>query len=110
MAEEGQPKNHLELIQEQIENAGSLIEAEFARSGNTWIECLVTRVATIELRLSLSERSVLPSGERLTKARAKLEWLKSRIPELRKEYPAKESILSDNVKQELISALDILAE
>src|SRR3989344_5336884 len=108
MENEPIPKTRLEQLQEAIVNSAFAIESEFDRTANDWLSCFGSRVFVIETYLSSNRVRELLASEKYQEALSRLERLKERLHELRERYPEKEPVPPDEIKQELLDALDIL--
>lgn len=91
-------KNKLEELKEAIANAPKAIEDEFSRTANSWLACFGSSVSVIETYLDNSEVKALFSSEKYTLATEKMEDLKRRLVELEEQYPGKNAILPENIK------------
>jgi len=100
----------LEQLQEAIRNAPQSIEEEFSRTANPWLACFGSSAFVVETYLSSPRVKELLSPEQYTRAEERMEELKERLYELKERYPNKENVPPENIKQELLSKLDILNE
>lgn len=108
---EGEPNelSPVEKLKELAATAREAIEAEFARTKNSWLACFGSRLFVIETWLDLrSTREMIPA-EQYSAAQQKLEELKTRLFDLKERFPEKENVPPEEIKHELITALDILA-
>ncbi|GEM_PF-1879020 len=103
-------KTRLEELQETVKGAANRIEAEFARTENSWLACFGSSVFVIETYLSSPKLEALLSPEQYKIALQRMEELKERLYELKQQYPAKDTIPPDNIRTELLRKLDILRE
>ncbi len=103
-------KNRLEELIEAIRNAPESIEEEFARTANPWLSCFGSSVFVVELYLSSPKVEALLSPEQYEQAEKRIEELKERLYELKKQYPAKENLPPEEVRRELMTELDVLRE
>ena len=110
MEQEPQLTDRLTELQAAISNSPEAIQAEFSRTANDWLSCFGSRVFLIETYLSSKKLEILLPVEQYQGILAKLERLKDRLSELKKQYPDKNTIPSDEIKQELLAALEILKE
>lgn len=103
-------QTRLDVLQEKIHEAAPRIEAEFARTANSWLDCFGSSVFVIETYLSSPKLQLLLSIEQYQRALKRVEGLKEELHELRQRYPVKETIPPTNIKEELLHKLDILRE
>jgi len=103
-------KTRLEELQETISNAASRVEAEFARTQNSWLECFGSSVFVVETYLSSPKLEVLLSPEQHKMALQRIEELKAKLHELKQQYPEKNDVPPDETKKELLLELNILGE
>ncbi|OGY91709.1 MAG: hypothetical protein A3B31_02225 [Candidatus Komeilibacteria bacterium RIFCSPLOWO2_01_FULL_53_11] len=108
MENEPQPKTGLDQLQEAIANASSAIEAEFDRTTNDWLSCFGSMVFVVDMYLSMEKVQELLAPDKYQEALSRLKQLKERLRELREQYPEKTTIPPDEIKQELLDALDVL--
>ncbi|MBI2065045.1 MAG: hypothetical protein HYT62_03280 [Candidatus Yanofskybacteria bacterium] len=109
--------NHLEnpnketgvdFIRNNIANAPTEVEAEFSRTANTWLECFGSRIFQIETYLDMNSTRTDLSEEQYGQAEAKLAELKELHAQFKQQYPDRDTIPPEEVKQELFRKLDIL--
>jgi hypothetical protein len=110
MENEPKPINRLEELQELIARAAPLIEAEFSRTANSWLNCFGSKVFQVETYLSSPKVEELLSQEAYQRALSNAEALKERLHELKEQYPDKATVPPDEIKQELLQALDVFEE
>ena len=108
MDNEQNSENRLEELQGVIKNARQGIEAEFARSPNNWLSCFGSKVFVVETHLNSPKLQELVSSEKFQAAVIKLEQLKEKLFELQQQYPDRETMPPDEIKEELLSELDVL--
>lgn len=108
MEKESEPKTRLEDLQEAIANSPAAIESEFNRTANSWLACFGSRVFIVETYLSSQKTEELLPPEKYQEALSRLEQLKQRLYELKQQYPEKETTPPNEIKEELLEALDIL--
>ena len=103
-------ENRLEQLKEAIRNAPQSIEEEFSRTANPWLSCFGSSVFQVELYLGSPKTKALLSADQYTRADKRVEELKERLYELKKQYPYRKDIPPENIKQELLSKLNVLRE
>lgn len=108
MEKEPKLKNRLEELKEAMENASQGIEDEFSRSTNDWLSCFGSKVFVVETRLSSSKIRDMLGPDKYRDALERMERLKERLNQLKKQYPEKEDIPPNEIKEELLSQLDVL--
>lgn len=108
---DSQEENRLDELREIIATAGPRIEAEFARAkGNSWLSCFGNSIFVIEIELFNPELEALLPPEKYQIAMQRLEELKQRHHKLKQQYPDRETMPPEEIKQELLKGLDILRE
>ena len=110
MEKEPKPATRLEEAQEAIANSASAIESEFSRTANDWLSCFGSRAFIVETYLSSPKVEKLLSSEDYQSALGRMEKLKERLSGLREQYPNKETVPPENIKQELLGILNIFKE
>lgn len=100
-------KNLLEEMKEIISQSPKGIEEEFSRTANSWLACFAGHMDVVDTYLSLSKQTGLLSPDEYKKLDDKIENLKLKVFLLRKEYPDKDTIPPEDIKQELLKSLDI---
>lgn len=105
---EPRQKNSLEELQKTITDAASDIETELDRTANDWLSCFGSVIFRIEIYLHMRMTKKLLPEEKHQQAQLKLGQLKERLHKLKKQYPEKETVPPDEIKQELLDALNIL--
>jgi hypothetical protein len=110
MEEEPKPKTRLEELQEAIVGSASSVESEFNRTANNWLSCFGSSVFVVETYLSSKKVEELLPPEKYQIAISRIEKLKERLSELQEQYPDKETVPPDEIKQELLDGLDVLKE
>ena len=108
MEHEPNQRNRLEELQEAITNSAPAIESEFNRTANDWLSCFGSRVFVIETYLSSKKVEELLTPEKYREVLSKLETLKNRLHALKEQYPNKETVPPEDIKQELLDSLDVL--
>ncbi len=103
-------KTRLEMLQDVIAGAREGIEAEFKRTVNPWLSCFGSRVFAAELYLESPKTKALLPADKYQQALDRLEELKQRLWDLKKQYPEKADIPPDEIKEELLKKLDFLRE
>lgn len=101
-------KTGIDLIRENIRNAPVAVEAEFERTDNIWLDCFTSRIFQIETYLDLKNTRESLTPEQYQKAQRMLEELKEFHRNLLDQYPSKDTIPPDDIKQELFKRLNIL--
>lgn len=100
-------ENFLNLMKEVISQSATGIEEEFTRTANSWVACFVGNLDPLDMYLSLAKKRGQISQEEYERLNQKIENLKSKAFLLREQYPDKETIPPDTVKQELLKEFDI---
>ena len=108
--ESSKEENRLEQLQGVIRNASQSIEEEFSRTANSWLSCFGSSVFQVETYLASSKVVALLPPDKYGLAEKRMEELKEKLHRLKEQYPDKETVPPENIKQELISELDILRE
>jgi len=103
-------KTAVEELREAIANSAQAIDREFRRSANDWLSCFGSRIFIVETYLNGKEVEDSLSAETYQRALSRLEELKEKLFELKKQYPEKEAVPPDEIKSELLKSLDVLAE
>lgn len=103
-------KNRLEQLREAIKNAPQSIEEEFSRTANPWLSCFGSSIFVVETYLSSPKIKELLSLEKYEQADKRIEGLKERVYGLKELYPDKQTIVPEDIKQELLDRLDILRD
>lgn len=107
-SEQRQEKTRLDELREKIDGARARIESEFTRTENSWLECFGSSVFVIETYLSSPKLEALLSREQYKHALQRMDGLKEKLFELKKQYPDKNTVLPDNIKESLLQELDIV--
>jgi len=108
--EKFKPQEQLSYVDEAkrvITTASDRIEEEFEKTKNTWMDCFGSSIFVVETYLG-SNKGITELGNKFTKINQNLEKLKERYFELKKLYPDKNNIPPDEIKQELLSILNVL--
>ena len=103
-------KNRLEILQEVISGSPRGIEEEFAKTVNDWLSCYGSRIFAVEAYLSSPKlEALIPPGQYQT-VLARLEQLKDKLANFKQQYPEKNTIPPDSIKQELLDDLSNLLD
>lgn len=96
------------MLQSAIAGAPAGIEAEFARTANTWPSCVGSRVFVIDTYLSIKsvEDALGPVAYQAVMKR--MDRLQERLAEVKAQYPTKVDQPPEEVKHELLTLLDVL--
>lgn len=103
------PKNGLEELQSYINLSETAIQTEFETSTNAWADCFGSMVDVISMYLHLHKVSKNLSPEMLEMAIQRTEELKDEFYRLKSEYPKRENIPSEEIRQRLVKRLDVFA-
>jgi hypothetical protein len=106
--ESKQEENRLEQLRGVIANAGAAIEEEFGRTANDWLSCFGSCVFRVDIYLYSRKVQELLPPEKYEEALSKLERLKEKLYELKKQYPDKETVPPDDIKRGLLKELNVL--
>ncbi len=98
----------LEELKLTISESPENIEREFAKAVNNWPACVGTRLSIMETYLTMSEEDGLVSAEEGQKAHAKIEAIKYKLLDLQKQYPEYTDEVPQEIKEEILSQLNIL--
>lgn len=101
-------QSRLEIVSDIIKNSREAVEREFARSANDWLSCFGSQVFVIETYLTTEKAEQELGVEKFKDIEVKLEGLKSRLLELKKIYPKKDTIPPDQIKDELMRMLNVI--
>ena len=102
------PKTRVEEITNAILNSTKHIEEEFQKTANSWLECFGSRIFVIETLLYGKRSETELGAEKYNVAIKKLEALKEKHYDLKQQYPDKNTIPPDEIKQELLTMLNVL--
>ena len=102
--------NRLEELQEAIKSAPQKVQAEFDKNLNPWLSCLISSVEVIDIYLNSSKLKTLLPEEKIESAAEKLNCLKKKISLLKEQYPNRETILLEELQNELLRELDVLRD
>jgi hypothetical protein len=102
-----QQKSRDQMVKELINRAPQRIEEEFNRTTNTWLECFGSSIFQIETYLDMDKLKEEIGAEKHKNAITKLEELKNRHHSLKQQYPDKDTIPPENMKQELLALLNV---
>lgn len=100
-------KSDLEVLKGYISNSKEEIENEYNSTTNSWIRCFGTMMAAIGVFLALDSVKEGLSKEELNEAKRKQKLLAEKFNELNPLYPTHESVVPDEIKEELIASLDV---
>ncbi|MES3005205.1 MAG: hypothetical protein V4690_03825 [Patescibacteria group bacterium] len=101
-------ESRLEILQQTISNSPEAIESEFARTQNSWMACLGSRIFIIETYSVSSKLEEEVGKEKVAEILNKLEILKEKHYKFKFQYPEKDSAIPDEVKRELLEDLNVL--
>jgi len=107
-AEPQREKNGLEELQDIIAGARESIEAGFKRTQNPWHACFVDKFTGIRLFVEDPRTKVLLSPEQHQLALKRLDELEKLYRQFKKQYPERANVPPDEIKEELLSKLDVL--
>lgn len=106
--ESSQSQRRLEEIKASVRNVRSGIEAEYARTTNSWMECAGSRAFQLECFLD-SEKAEQELGKDVCESlRTKLARAIDRLIELKRQYPDKQTEPPAEIKEEMISLLTVV--
>lgn len=100
-------KSRIEEAKKVILNASSEIEKEFKGTANSWLACFGSCVFQIEIYL-FGKKAESELGGKDNIIQEKIENLKQRLYDLKQQYPDKNTVPPDEIKQELLVMLDVL--
>ncbi|MDD3102033.1 MAG: hypothetical protein PHE59_02720 [Patescibacteria group bacterium] len=101
-------ENRINEIKNTISKSSEGIEKEFQRTVNSWLACFTSRVFAIEIMMSDKKVEDELGLEKYNTAQEKLEILKQKLFDLKQQYPDRNTVPPDEIKQELLEMLDIL--
>jgi hypothetical protein len=102
------PKTRIELVRDVISGAKDSIEREFSRTANSWFSCAGSVVFQLECYISSPKAKIECGDEAHDKIMARLELLKQRLTELKGQYPEKDPVPPEEIKEEILSQINIL--
>lgn len=106
--EKPQQRSRVEEARDVISGSPERIEREFARSENNWLSCFGTSIFAIETYLDSPKVEEELGTEKYNQVTERLEVLKERLYDLQDQYPDKSTPVPGEIKQELLSMLDVL--
>lgn len=94
--------NSLQTVHHIIADAPRRIEAEYAKGQNPWLACVNTDLAGIRANLEFALEDGLITQERHDTARAHTVMLAAKVKSFAQKYPEKESVVPEEIKQEIL--------
>lgn len=112
------PKGRLAEVTDTIAKAPETVEkrfsnpkerfSNFADAENSWLDCFSGVIFQVESKIySLEAKEEL--GEKYVPAIDHLYKLRKRIEELKRDYPTRETVPPDEIKEELFQMLNVFA-
>src|SRR3989339_547930 len=102
--------DRLEEMKRIVAGANKAIEREFSRSANSWLECFGSVIFQLEC-YTFSEVAKKELGEdKYQGIIIQLEELKERLADYKRQYPDREDIPSEQVKEELLGLIKKIAK
>ena len=101
-------ESRVDMAKDAISSGAEGIKAEFQRTKNSWLACFGGRLDAIETYLSSEKAKNEFETEEYNAVQEKLETLKRRVNNLKQQYPNRNTVPPDEIKQELLDMLDVL--
>jgi len=91
-----------------IEDSKDSIEREFDKTANDWLSCVGSIIFQLETLLSTEKAKTEIGAEMYEEINKKLELVKEKLYELKRQYPYEEPQPPDDVKNEILSMLNVI--
>lgn len=102
-------KSRIDEAKDAIRSSSLKIEDEFKRSANSWMACFGSRVFVVETYLASDKVESEIGSEKYIAIMDKLTILKERLFSLKDQFPDKNTVPPENIKQELLKMLDVFS-
>ncbi|OGI95714.1 hypothetical protein A2917_00110 [Candidatus Nomurabacteria bacterium RIFCSPLOWO2_01_FULL_42_17] len=98
----------IQKLRKTIAESPAQIEVQYAKSGNTWPDCVHTRVAILNGQMFLLKKSPDYTPQKYAVLQSNFEKLSERLEKLREEYKKNKKRPPQEVQDELLEMLHIL--